>query len=113
MAALGFAEAAQRATQSELSGSARLLLSSCYAGLWAGDIIPLNPDTVVVQTEKEPRISLSPGDIDEAVRAALTLSDTQPTPIDLGSPFYRVDAFRQGVTRGTDGCVALIDSLNN
>ena len=113
LAALGFAEAAQRATQSELSGSARLLLSSCYAGLWAGDIIPLNPDPVVVPTEKEPRISLSPGDLDEAVRAALTLSDTQPTPIDLGSPFDRVDAFRQGVTRGTDGCVALIDSLNN
>ena len=51
LAALGFGEAVQRATDSQLSGSARLLLNSCYAGVWAGDILPLNTNPVVVPTE--------------------------------------------------------------
>ena len=113
LAALGFAEAVQRATQSSLSGYSRVLLDSCYAGMWAGDIIPLNTNPVVVPTEAEPRISLSPGDLDEAVRAALTLSDSQTTTIDLGSPFARVDAFRQGVSHGTEGCTSLADQIQN
>ena len=113
LAALGFAEAVQRATQSSLSGYLRVLLDSCYAGMWAGDIIPLNTNPVVVPTEAEPRISLSPGDLDEAVRAALTLSDSQTTTIDLGSPFARVDAFRQGVSHGTEGCTSLADQIQN
>ena len=104
---LGFGEAVQQATGSELVGAARILLDSCYAGLWAGDIIPLNSNPMVVPTESEPRISLSPGDLDEAVRAALALTETSPTNLDLGSPFDRVDAFRQGVLRGTDGCDSL------
>jgi predicted metalloprotease len=113
LAALGFAEAVQRATQSSLSGYSRLLLDSCYAGMWAGDIIPLNTNPVVVPTEAEPRIALSPGDLDEAVRAALTLSDVQTTGIDLGSPFARVDAFRQGVLHGADGCTAVTEQIQN
>ena len=113
LAALGFGEAVQRATDSQLSGSARLLLNSCYAGVWAGDILPLNTDPVVVPTEAEPRISLSPGDLDEAVRAAMTLSDAHITSTDIGSPFERVDAFRQGVLRGTDGCATFVAALSN
>ncbi len=113
LAALGFAEAVQRATQSTLSDSSRILLDSCYAGMWAGDIIPLNTNPVVVPTEAEPRIALSPGDLDEAVRAALTLGDTQTTDLDLGSPFARVDAFRQGVLHGTDGCNTVIEQFQN
>ena len=81
--------------------------------MWAGDIVPLNTNPVVVPTEAEPRISLSPGDLDEAVRAALTLSDSQTTAIDLGSPFARVDAFRQGVLHGTDGCTAVAEQIQN
>jgi len=113
LAALGFSEAVQRATQSTLSQSSRLLLDSCYAGMWAGDIIPLNSNPIVVPTEAEPRIALSPGDLDEAVRAALTLSDSQTTDINLGSPFARVDAFRQGVLHGTDGCTAVAEQIKN
>jgi hypothetical protein len=81
--------------------------------MWAGDIIPLNTNPVVVPTEAEPRIALSPGDLDEAVRAALTLGDTQTTDLDLGSPFARVDAFRQGVLHGTDGCNTVIEQFQN
>ena len=113
LAALGFGEAVQRATNSEFSGSARLLLNSCYAGVWAGDILPLNTNPVVVPTEAEPRISLSPGDLDEAVRAAMILSHSQISITDIGSPFERVDAFRQGVLRGTDGCTAVVASFSN
>jgi len=113
LAALGFAEAVQRATQSSLSQSSRVLLDSCYAGMWAGDIIPLNANPVVVPTEAEPRIALSPGDLDEAVRAALTLADSQTTDINLGSPFARVDAFRQGVLHGADGCKAVTEQNQN
>jgi hypothetical protein len=48
---------------------------------------------------------LSPGDLDEAIRTALLLGDVEGER-SLGTPFEKVDAFRQGVLYGSDGCFA-------
>jgi hypothetical protein len=71
--------------------------------MWSSDILPFNTNPVVPDTEATPRIMLSPGDLDEAIRTALLLGDDEETR-DLGTPFEKVDAFRQGVLFGYDGC---------
>jgi hypothetical protein len=78
-------------------------LNDCLVGMWSGDILPFNTDPVVPDSETTPRISLSPGDLDEAIRTALLLGDSDGEQ-EMGAPFDKVDAFRQGVLFGTDGC---------
>jgi hypothetical protein len=73
--------------------------------MWSGDILPFNTDPVVPDSETTPRIVLSPGDLDEAIRTALTLGDNDGER-SMGTPFDKVDAFRQGVLFGFDGCFA-------
>ena len=102
---LGYAEAVQSAIGSDLAGSQRALLSDCLVGMWSGDILPFNTDPVVPDSETTPRIVLSPGDLDEAIRTALLLGDSRADDA-LGAPFDKVDAFRQGVLFGSDGCFA-------
>jgi predicted metalloprotease len=102
---LGYAEAVQTAIDSNLEGAERAILSDCLVGMWSGDILPFNSDPVVPDSETTPRIVLSPGDLDEAIRTALSLGDADNGP-GMGTPFDKVDAFRQGVLFGTDGCFA-------
>lgn len=99
---LGFGEAVQQALDSSFVGSDRALLNDCLVGMWARDILPFNQDPVVVPSEQTPRVSLSPGDLDEAIRTALTLGDSN---VGLGSPFDKVDSFRRGVLTGAAACV--------
>ena len=100
---LGYAEAVQDAIDTGLTSVDRALLSDCMVGMWSSDILPFNTNPVVPDTETTPRIMLSPGDLDEAIRTALLLGDDEETR-DLGTPFEKVDAFRQGVLFGYDGC---------
>jgi predicted metalloprotease len=102
---IGYAEAVQTAIGSNLDASDRALLNDCLVGMWSGDILPFNTDPVVPDSETTPRIVLSPGDLDEAIRTALTLGDTDGER-SMGTPFDKVDAFRQGVLFGFDGCFA-------
>ena len=102
---LGYAEAVQVAVDSNLDGPERALLNDCLVGMWSGDILPFNSDPVVPDSETTPRIVLSPGDLDEAIRTALLLGDSEGSA-SMGSPFDKVDAFRQGVLFGSDGCFA-------
>ena len=99
---LGFAEAAQQALGSELTGTERALLNDCLVGTWARDILPFNQDPIVVPSEATPRVALSPGDLDEAIRTALDLGSSY---FGLGRPFDKVDSFRQGVLEGADSCL--------
>lgn len=103
--AVGFADLVQSTLDLDPGGEVRHLLNDCLAGAWAGDILPLNPQPVVPSTEAEPRISLSPGDLDEAIRVAISIGDVTTDLDERGSPFEKVDAFRQGVFNGASACL--------
>jgi len=47
---------------------------------------------------------VSPGDLDEAVRTAILIGDLGVDDNVLGSPFEKIDAFRDGVIGGLDAC---------
>lgn len=100
---LGYAEAVQSAIETNLGAPEHALLSDCLVGMWSSDILPFNETPVVPDSESTPRIVLSPGDLDEAIRTALLLGDAEGRR-EMGTPFEKVDAFRQGVLYGTDGC---------
>jgi predicted metalloprotease len=102
---LGYAEAVQSAIGTDLDEPEHALLSDCLVGMWSSDILPFNQNPVVADTEQTPRIVLSPGDLDEAIRTALLLGDLDGAT-SMGTPFEKVDAFRQGVLYGSDGCFA-------
>ena len=103
--AVGYGELVQDALDLELDGEIGHLLNDCLAGAWSGDILPLNLDPVVPPSEETPRISLSPGDLDEAIRTMITIGDVSADLDELGSPFEKVDAFRQGVFSGASACL--------
>jgi len=95
----------QVALDLELDGELGHLLNDCLAGAWSGDILPLNDEPVVPPSEDNPRISLSPGDLDEAIRTIISIGDVSADIDDYGSPFEKVDAFRQGVFNGVAACL--------
>ena len=102
--AVGYAELVQEVVGTDLSGKDRHLLNDCLAGMWAADILPFNENPVAPSTDADPRLGLSPGDLDEAIRMAIQLGDTSDDDRQLGTSFEKVDAFRQGVLYGSDGC---------
>ncbi|MFN0027010.1 MAG: neutral zinc metallopeptidase [Acidimicrobiales bacterium] len=78
----------------------RTLEAACYTGTWAA--------SVFLENRPESELSLSPGDLDEAVLAMLTLGDP-PDVVEAGkatrgSGFQRVGAFQNGFLNGTDAC---------
>lgn len=103
--AVGFADLVSAALDLDLVGEGRHLLADCLAGAWSGDILPLNPEPLVPPSEAEPRVSLSPGDLDEAIRTMIAIGDVTADLDERGSPFEKVDAFRQGVFFGVDACL--------
>ncbi len=94
--ATAWADAAQTVQGSTLSGEARVLLNDCMVGVWAGSL-PIEPDDVR-------SITISPGDLDEAVATAILLADDSAADDIRGDSFAKVDAFRIGVLDGMDGC---------
>ncbi len=75
--------------------------ADCFAGSWAGD----------VNAGGNSVLSLSPGDLDEALTGLLTLRDPpQVNPQSEGahgSAFQRIDAFRKGFEGGAAACATL------
>ena len=47
---------------------------------------------------------MSPGDLDEAVRTAILIGDLDADDNVLGSPFEKIDSFRDGVIGGLNAC---------
>ena len=82
------------------------LQADCYAGVWTASILPTS-DRAFDDTETDPDrriLSISPGDLDEAVETLLILGDENDTDDNRGTGFERVGAFREGVLNGFEGC---------
>jgi predicted metalloprotease len=101
----GWAERVQEVLGSELDGEARALANDCLVGASTQDMLPrdLRPG------ETDERGVISPGDLDEAVLAAITIGDPGFGDDRIGSAFEKIDAFRQGVLGGFDRCLERID----
>ena len=85
--------------ESDLTGKARSLQGDCLTGVWTAD----------VYLGRSPSLSLSPGDLDEAVVAFLAFGDS-PDVADrggaVGSAFERTASFRKGFVSGVKACAA-------
>jgi predicted metalloprotease len=105
MIATGWAEQAQILLDSGLTGEARALANDCLVGAWSADMLPgreLRPE------EGDSRGQASPGDLDEAVLAAITVGDPGFGDDRVGSAFEKIDSFRSGVLGGIPACVEQI-----
>ena len=102
--AIGYAESVQLDLGLDLDDESSALFNDCLAGMWTGDILPFNDSPAVESTEENPRVGLSPGDLDEAIRLAILIGDESSDTDVVGSPFEKVDSFRQGVFFGASGC---------
>ncbi len=104
--ATGWAEEAQILLGSPLTGEPRALANDCLVGAWTADMLPgreLRPE------EGESRGLISPGDLDEAVLAAITLGDPGLHDDRIGSAFEKIDSFREGVLGGIPVCTERIN----
>jgi predicted metalloprotease len=96
-----YSEAIQRALGSTLTGKKRVLLNDCFTGAWVADDIPPLP---APRDEDPTAISLSAGDLDEAIITALSRSDNTSDENVRGTAFEKIDSFRKGVLGGIDAC---------
>ncbi|WP_052372116.1 metallopeptidase [Nocardia otitidiscaviarum] len=96
-----YALAVQHAAGQRLTGAKTGLRAACLAGVITAELA--DPDT-----RTQASITLSPGDLDEAVSGLLTdglaASDTEGKTVPSG--FSRVDAFRAGVLGSRNTCDA-------
>jgi predicted metalloprotease len=84
------------------------LQQSCFTGAWTRAV--LDGDEHNLTTDGKPFLLLSPGDLDEAIKAFLAFSDTPDTKgeTSTGSAFEQVQAFRDGFlsTNGPAKCAS-------
>ncbi|MEX2627260.1 MAG: hypothetical protein WD225_10290 [Ilumatobacteraceae bacterium] len=102
--ALAWADVAQSRLGSDLTGADRALANDCLVGAWTRDLDPDRAD----RPDEIDRGIISPGDLDEAVVAAIEVGDTAPAADDLGVAFDKVGAFRSGVLGQIDACLGLL-----
>jgi predicted metalloprotease len=103
---LGWAwsEAAQLALASELQGESRELLNDCLTGAWVKTVVPI--EFRLPQPRSEDRtVTVSAGDLDEAIQTVILLADLSSNDNIVGSAFEKIDAFRQGVIGGLSACL--------
>lgn len=99
-----WADAVQVAIGSPLEGEPRGLVSDCLTGAWiASAEIPLGGGA-----PENHELTVSPGDLDEAVQTALVLGDPGIHDNVGGSAFERVAHLRLGVLNGLPACLAQI-----
>ncbi len=97
--AQGFSESVQVARGSSLDGVDRSLADDCLTGVWVADIVP------TVDGPKR-QLTLSAGDLDEAIITAISRSDQSSDVDRRGTSFEKIDSFRDGVLNGIDACDA-------
>jgi len=112
---VGWAELAQQAIDSSLTGEERALVNDCFTGAWVRDITPDRFGNTPRQGDRdgdgEPdTVTSSPGDLDEAIRMAILIGDPGADVDVVGSPFEKIEAFRTGVLGGLDACNSLLGS---
>jgi predicted metalloprotease len=111
---IAWAELAQRAIESPLTGEPRALLNDCLTGAWVRDITPDRFGNTPRQAdgdgdgEPDSTVTSSPGDLDEAIQMAILVGDLGADVDVVGTPFEKIGAFRTGVLGGLDACTDLV-----
>jgi predicted metalloprotease len=106
LVALAWADRVQTLLGSDLAGAERALADDCLVGAWTLDLDPGRPPR---PDESDSRGTISPGDLDEAVLAAIQIGDPDSGTDRLGSAFEKVDSFRSGVLGGLETCIERIE----
>ncbi len=100
-----WSEAVQESLGSDLTGEKRALLSDCLTGGWVKSVIPV--DGALPQPRLATRkVSVSAGDLDEAIQTVLLVGDLGANDNVVGNAFEKIGAMRAGVIDGTDSCLA-------
>ena len=95
---IAFGDAIQQALHSRRAGERRALMNDCLTGTWARYISPPIP------ASRTDQLTLSAGDLDEAIIEAIDRSDAKSSTNVRGSAFEKVSAFRAGVLGGLTAC---------
>jgi predicted metalloprotease len=93
-----YAQAIQSAINSQAAGEQRALFADCLTGSWVASIVPPIPE------DRASQLTLSAGDLDEAIVAAIATSDERVDTDVNGSAFEKIGAFRTGVLGGLNTC---------
>jgi len=101
-----WAEGVQTALGSPLQGESRGLASDCLTGAWIASAIAPEPGV----SPPNHVLTISPGDLDEAVQTALVVGDPGLHDDIDGSAFERVAYLRLGVLNGLPACLAPIQA---
>jgi predicted metalloprotease len=98
-----YADAVQSTLGSTFTGAQRALFNDCLTGVWTRALFPDSgqPDDIG---------AISPGDLDEAVRAALAVGDNDEDTDRNGTAFEKIEAYQAGVLSGLDECNATYGS---
>ncbi len=98
--ATAWAEAVLATIGSTIEGEQRALAADCLVGSFARSVLPeeFNPQRI------ELLVTLSPGDLDEAVSTAIFAADANAEVDGRGTPFEKTDAFRLGVLNDLGAC---------
>ncbi len=86
------------------------MASDCLVGAWIGTRIDFDPQTGPATTAAptDRHMTVSPGDLDEAVQTALVVGDRGLGDDRQGSAFEKIAAIRRGVLSGLPTCLAEI-----
>jgi predicted metalloprotease len=95
-----YSDAIQTALGNTRTGESRSLFNDCLTGAWVASTVPPVPEDAPV--------SLSAGDLDEAIITSIGRSDASTDTNVLGSAFEKVDAFRDGVQGGLNICATSV-----
>jgi predicted metalloprotease len=109
---VAWAEGVQDALGSQLQGESRALASDCLVGAWVASAMRgFDPGTgETYNTFGQSReMTISPGDLDEAVQTVLRIGDLGLTDNLEGSAFEKIAAIRRGVINGLPTCLADLD----
>ena len=85
-------------------------LNDCLTGAWVKTTIPVDDGTGRLDLPQpraaERTVSVSAGDLDEAIQTIIGISDESSDDDVRGGLFEKIGAFRQGVVEGLDSCLA-------
>jgi predicted metalloprotease len=101
---VAWAEAAQQALGSTLVGEDRELVNDCLVGAWVQTVIPTSPGVLPLPRAEGRTATVSPGDLDEAIRTQIVIGDAGTADDEIGTPFEKIEAFRDGVLGGIEAC---------
>ena len=113
---IAWAEHVQNTSNSSRTGEGRQLQNDCLTGAWVRTVIPVldengNPvpdadGKVQLPQPRDPGrgVSVSAGDLTEAILTSIVIGDPEVDTDVLGSAFEKIDAFRRGTLEGIAAC---------